>query len=70
MYNALIPLLGVEHTETLMAHLLPRSEMNERFDRIDERFDRLNERFYERFDRLFIAQTGGYTALAIAIFLS
>ena len=60
-----------------MADLVPRSEMDERFDRmderfdrVDERFDRLNERFNERFDRMFIAQISGYTALAIAIFLN
>ena len=40
LYNALVPVLGSEPTETLMSHLLPtpdalhllRSEMNERFD--------------------------------------
>jgi hypothetical protein len=78
LYNALIPVIGPEPTETLMTHLLPspsefdllRSEMNDRFDRMDERFDRLNDRFNERFDRLLIAQIGGFTALIVAIFLN
>lgn len=74
LYNALIPVLGTQPTETLMSHLLPtpdalhllRSEMNERFDRIDERFERMNERF----DRMLIAQIGGFTALVVAVFLT
>ena len=48
LYNALIPVLGPDPTETLMSHLIPTpdalhllgSEMNERFDRIEDRFDR------------------------------
>jgi hypothetical protein len=67
LYNALIPVIGPEPTETLMTHLLPtpdalhllRSEMNERFDRVDERFD-----------RMLIAQIGGFTALVVAVFLN
>ena len=78
LYNALIPVLGAKPTETLMSHLLPtpdalhllRSEMNDRFDRMEERFDQLNDRFNERFDRLLIAQIGGFTALVVAIFLN
>lgn len=74
LYNALIPLLGSEPTETLMSQLLPtpavelatkvelqalHSEMNDRFDRMSERFD-----------RMLLAQIGGFTALVVAVFLN
>jgi hypothetical protein len=74
LYNALIPVLGAEPTETLMSDLLPnpaeltplRFEMNDRFHRMNEQFDRMNERF----DRMLIAQIGGFTALVVAVFLN
>jgi hypothetical protein len=44
--------------------------MNERFDRMNERFDALNDRINERFDRMLIAQIGGFTALVVAVFLN
>jgi hypothetical protein len=74
LYNVLVPLLGTDNAETLMSHLLPspgaelatkpellalRAEMNDRFDRINERFD-----------RMFLAQIGGFAALIVAIFIN
>jgi hypothetical protein len=77
LYDALVPILGTEPTETLMSHLLPipneleilRSEMIDRFDAVDSRFERMEERFNERFDRMLLAQIGGYAALVVAILL-
>jgi len=54
-----------------MSHLLPNpSELQALRSEMNERFDQLNDRFNDRFDRMLIAQIGGYTALAIAIFLN
>ena len=71
LYNALVPLLGSEPTETLMSHLLPSpSELETLKSEMNERFDHLNDRINERFDRMLIAQIGGFTALVVAVFLN
>ena len=71
LYNALIPVLGPEPTETLMSHLLPNpAELTSLMSEMNERFDQLSDRFNERFDRMLIAQIGGFTALVVAIFLN
>ncbi len=71
LYNALMPLLGPEPTETLMSHLLPNpSELHTMRTEMNERFDHLNDRMNERFDRMLLAQIGGFTVLLIAVFLN
>ena len=71
LYNALIPVLGPEPTETLMSHLVPNpTELTSLRSEMNERFDQLSDRFNERFDRMLIAQIGGFTALVVAIFLN
>ena len=71
LYDDLVRLLGSEPTETLMSHLLPSpSELETLRSEMNERFDHLSDPINERFDRMFIAQIGGFTALVVAVFLN